>query len=256
MPQRTTCARCGSILPGSNFPVEIEPPRAGKIEKTLHLAAVIRTLNRLAAVVTTVLAVCLDWIWKNVIPLFQLQIRPVDFKILGMFWKGFLPGFAQWYSGRKPHDGFFFFGWLILLFLTFLTFGLTVSPVLLGLAIAWHLVSIVDIAFFTSVRRTDRLFLFVTMAIFAVLIFYVPTSVLWRDRFCVGSVYLDEAGPLHYRDSLLYSRSRNTIPPRVGDIVLYRSPALQYTVHGWGDVNYRFSGDMYDRVLALEGQTV
>jgi len=254
MPQRTTCVRCGSILPGSNFPVAIEPPRAGKIEKTFRLAAVIRMLNRFAGILT----LCFGWIWQMLISFFQLQIRTVDLKILGMFWKGFLPGFAQWYYGRKPHDSFFFFGWLILLCLTLLTFGLSVSSYWLGLAIAWHLISILDIARVTSVRRIDRFFLFVTMTISALFIFYIPTSVLWWNRVGIGSVYLDEAGPLRYGDSLIYLIVQNTSTPRVGTLVLYHAPTVQYAgqnAHN-AHVNYRFTGDMYDRILAVEGQTI
>ena len=253
MPQRTTCVRCGSILPGSHFPIEIEPPRAGKIEKTLHLASVIRTVNRLTGVV----AVCFGWIWQHTISLFQLQIRPVDLKILGMFWKGFLPGFAQWYNGRKPHDSVFFFGWLILWFLALLTFGLSVSSFLIGLALAWHLISIIDIAFVTSGRRADRLFLFVTMTISAIFIFYLPTSVLWWNRVGVGRVYLNEAGPLRYGDSLIYMIVREMNTPHVGDLVLYHAPTVRYSSPGQGEnANFLFTGDMYDRILAIEGQTV
>jgi hypothetical protein len=252
MPQYTTCVRCGSILPGSNFPIDIEPPRAGKIEKALRLASVIRVVNRLTGAVV----LCLAWTWRTLVALFQLQIRSVDITILGMFWKGILPGLAQWYFGRKPYDGFFFFGWLILLFLGLMTFGLTVSGYLFGLALAWHLISIIDIAYITSQRYADRCFMFITMVITAIFVLYIPTSYLWWGRIDVGTVYLTEAGPLRRGDSMIFFNSRSTRKPQLGEFVLYHSSHLAYTIPGQGDIAYQFTGDMYDRVLALEGQTV
>lgn len=250
MPQYQTCVRCGSILPGSNASFGVEPPRAGKIEKALRLASVIRTTNRFAGIVIDSLV----WTWQKSAHLFQLEIRSTDLTILGMFWKGFLPGFAQWYVGRKPYDGFFFFGWLILLFLTVLTLGLSVSNFLLGLVIAWHVTSIIDITIVTCWKYSDRFFLFCIMMIGAVFLFYIPTSALCWNHLGVQIVE-GGAGPLHHGDALLYSMSRNTIKPRVGDVVLYYAPHVQYQTSG-NNMNYRLEGNMFDRVLAVEKQTV
>jgi len=236
-------------LPGSNVPVGVEPPRAGKLEKMLHLAAVLRMTNRFGGVA----AVGLDWTWRKFLSLFRLEIRSVDAAILGMSWKGFVPGFAQWYTGRTPHDKFFFFGWLILLFLTLLTFGLHSSGLLLGLAMAWHLTSFVDMALNTSSRYADRFFQFCLMVIGAILLFYLPTSALCWNHLGIQGVAA-AVGPLRSGDSLLYTGSWRTIKPRVGDIVLYQAPRVQYS--SAPDVQHRLAGNMFDRVLALEGQTV
>jgi len=249
MPQYQTCVRCGSILPGSDSSVSVEPPRAGKLEKMLRLASVIRTTNRVAGVVT----IFLGWVWQKCISIFQLEIRSADLTILGMFWKGFVPGFAQWYIGRKPQDQFFFFGWLILLVLAFLTHGLTVANLLLGLAISWHLMSFIDVAIAVSARYSDRFFLFCLMVIGAILLFYLPTSALCWNHLGIQGVTAT-VGPLRSGDSLLYTGSWGTITPRVGSIVVYQAPNVQYPPRG--NTIYRLGGNMFDRVLALEEQTV
>ena len=253
LPQYQTCVRCGSILPGSNAPVGVEPPRAGKIEKAFRLAKVIRTLNRGAGIT----ADCLDWTWQKAVPLFRLEIRSVDLAILGMFWKGLVPGLAQWYMGRTPEDKIFFFGWLALLFLTLLTFGLPISQFLLGFVIAWHFASIIDAVIITCRERnhSDRFFCFAVMVIGAVLLFYVPTSALCWNHLLYQRVTV-AAGPLQSGDALLYTMSWNTIKPRVGNIVLYQAPRVEYPSSTNQNHVYRLQGNMFDRVLALEGQTV
>ena len=231
----------------------VEPPRAGRIEKALRLAVVIRTLNRFTGVATNTL----DWAWKKSAVLFQLEIRSVDLTILGMFWKGILPGLPQWYVGRKPEDKMFFFGWLILLFLTIVTFGLPISNFLLGLTISWHLASIIDIAIITSVKYSDRIFLVSIMAITTAFLVYVPPSLWSWNHLGVQRVSAD-AGLLRNGDSLIYTMPWETIKPQVGNLVLYQAPYVEYQFSGnQGDpVIYRLGGPMFDRVLALEGQTV
>jgi len=253
LPQYQTCVRCGSLLPGSDIPVGIEPPRAGRIEKTLRLSKGIRTLNRCAGAV----AHCLVWTWQKTSYLHQLEIRPVDLAILGMFWKGLLPGLPQWYIERKPHDQFFFFGWLILLFLSFLMVGFTISQFFLGFAIAWHLTSIADAVLVTCRERNyaDRFFCFVLMVTTTVLLFYIPTSALCWNHLGYQHVTV-VAGPIQQGDTLLYTMSWNTIKPQVGTVVLYQAPDVTYPSATQANTNYRLAGIMFDRVLALEGQTV
>jgi hypothetical protein len=251
MPQYTACVRCGSILPGSNFPIDIEPPRAGRIEKQLRLAIIIYALNRIAALVTF----CFGWIWDWLLALFQVKNRSANLTILGLFWKGILPGLPQWYYGRTPHDWHFFFGWLVLMLFTFLTLGLTASGFLLGAAIMCHLASIIDISILLCVERRDRLILFAIMTISAALIFYVPTSAVWRILLGVQWVNTN-VGPLQVDDSLLYTRLRITNQPQVGKLVLYRTPHVMYSSTGGEEPNHFLTGDMFDLVLAVEGQRI
>ena len=251
MPQYTSCVRCGSVLPGSDIPVEIEPPRAGRIEKTLRLAVVIYLLNRIAAAV----AFCFGWIWEYLLALFQVKNRSADLTLLGMFWKGILPGLPQWYYGRKPHDWHFFFGWLVLLLCFILTLGLTASSFLLGAAIMCHLASIIDITILICARRFDRLFLAAVMMLGALFLFYVPTgTVCWNH---LGVQWMSgSAGPLQEGDALLYTGSWRTIKPKVGSFVLYNAPDVTYARTRRENINYQLAGPMFDRVLALEGQKV
>ena len=251
MPQYQTCVRCGSILPGSNAPIGIEPPRAGKIEKSLRLASVIRTINRCTGAVFG----GVSWAWQKILPRLQLQIRSADLTVLGMFWKGALPGLPQWYFNRKPHDKIFFFGWLLLIFLSFLTFGLPVSAIMLGLAISLHLSSIIDIAIVIRQPNSDRFFLFCLSLIGAILLFYLPTSMMFRLNHLNAQTVTVTAGPLQVGDGLLYTRPwRGTITPKVGDVVLYRVPEAR-TREGADVVIFR-GANLFDRVLALGGQTV
>ena len=252
MPQNQTCVRCGAILSGSDVPVGVDPPRAGKFEKVLKLAAVIRTTHRLTGVASD----HLNRAWQKSASLFQFQVRSNELTIFGMFWKGILPGLPQWYAGRTPEDKIFFFGWLILGFLTLLTFGLPISNVLLGLTIAWHLASIIDIAIITCYEHAERFLLFFVMAISTFFILYVPVTALSWNYFGIQVVSAD-VGPLRNGDALLYTILRNTITPQVGNVVLYQAPYVEYQFRGQGEpVVYRLGGPMFDRVLALEGQTI
>jgi hypothetical protein len=247
LPQYKTCVRCGSILSGNsdNAPMKIEPPRAGRLEKILRLSSVFRLLNRLSVNCVTIGR-------RGVL---QLQTRSADMRVAPMFLTGMIPGLPQWYWGRKPHEKIFFFGWLLFLLLAFLTFGRPVSFILFGLAIAMHLSSIVDIAVSCCQYRSDRLFLFSIMMIGAVTFFYVPTSsVCWRYFGAQGVTA--NFGSLRNGDMLLYTMSWTTVKPKTGDFVLYIAPDVNYPSPGPGHVVNRLSGNMFDRVLALEGQTV
>jgi len=248
MPQYQSCVRCGSILPGSETSVGFEPPRAGRIEKFLRLASMIRTINRCGGALTA----GIGGTGQRVASLLQLRARDANLAIFAVSWRGILPGFAQWYIGRKPHDRIFFFGWLISLFLAFLTLGRPIFGVFLGLAVTWHLCSIVDIVIITCRTYVDRIFLFSIMVIGAVLFFYIPTSIVW-NHFGVQTLNAD-AGPLRSGDALLFTRSWNTIRPQVGEVVLYTAPQLRY--QGTGHAVNQLGGNMFDRVLAVEGQTV
>ena len=251
MPQYTTCVRCGSLLPGSDTPVKIAPPRAGRLEKALRLASVIRILNLLGGRIGD----AIDYIRQKILGVFQIRVCSADLEVLPMFWKGIVPGLAQWYIGRKPHEMIFFFGWLFLLLLTFLTFGLPISAVLLGLAISFHLSSILDIVIITCRGLSDRIFLFTIMVVGAILLFYIPTSTLCWNH--LGAQGLNgDAGPLRNGDALLYTMSRSTIKPKIGDLVLYMAPIVSYPSPGLGHLQNQLQGNMFDRVLALEGQTI
>ncbi len=249
MPQHKTCVRCGSLLPGSGVSVGYEPPRAGKWEKRFHVASLIWLLNRFFGRIGDLTGFMYGRFLE------RFRFRSADLSTGSMFWRAMIPGLAQWYIGRVRHALAFFVGWVVFLLLTFLTFGLTISAVFLGLAVSCHLSSIIDMAVVTCRERSDRIALFFVMVMGALLLFYIPTSTLCWSHLGAQGVNAD-AGPLRNGDTLLYTVSWRTARPRVGDVVLYYAPQVEYPSPGPGHVVNRLYGNMFDRVLAVDGQTV
>lgn len=248
MPQYTTCVRCGSILPGAEVVGGVQPPRAGQWEKRLRFSRWIRFFNRVG-----------NWFAKTarVNELTLFRTRSVRENLFALFWRAAVPGLPQLYRGMHRHALIFFFGWLTLLLISLITYGLLISTFLLGLVISFHLSSIISAVIVTTRERPDRIVLAFVMLLGAGLLFYTPaTLLLWR----YSGLYRITAttAPFQNGDALIFAYTRDDFQPQAGQAVLYTAPDVTYQTGGYGNApqaNHLF-GPMFDRVLAVAGQTV
>lgn len=255
MPQYKQCVRCGSILSGAGAETSIpfDPPRAGRVEKSLRLAVLIRLSNRIGGRITD----GFNTFSQQSSSMLQATTSRISFDVslMGMFWKGILPGLPQWYVGRTRPAAAFFGIWLLMMIGGLLTFGLGISPLFIMLALSVHLSSIIDVALRTSFERSDRIALVSIMVLTTALLIYTPT---WNvfTYFASSQRVMVAIGPLQESDSLVYSYlgTGHQTQPQLGELVLYNIPNIDYSVTQ-GQM-YRLRGNMFDRVLALEKQRV
>ena len=248
MPQFTTCVRCGSILPGAETDIGVQPPRAGKWEKRLRISRLMRSFNRAG-----------EWVVRltRIDAWTLFHERSTQDNLLALAWRAAIPGWPQRYLGMRLHARVFFFGWLLLLLLTLITYGLLISNILIGLVVSFHLSSIVGAVIFVTRNRSDRIALGFVMLLGAGLLFYTPSTLLLWRYFGLQRVTA-AAGPIQNGDALMFIYTRDSFQPQAGQVILFIAPDVTYQAggNGYGQVNNRLFGRMFDRVLAVGGQTV
>ncbi|MGL4942402.1 MAG: hypothetical protein ACRC46_04340 [Thermoguttaceae bacterium] len=245
MPQMTRCARCGAALT-SDDATSVVPPRAGSWEKRLRTATLIRFVNnQFESLGRFGRLLRLDEVAT-------ITLRNCNVQTASLFWQAAIPGLSQLYLGRYQHARIFFFGFLAALFVTLVTLGTSISNIALGLVVSFFLMSIIDTVWTVCRHRSDQIAILSVMVIGAILLFYLPTSVIIWNRIGVQTV-VGNIGPLRSGDSLLFRRSLVMFTPQVGELVLYNAPDYQYTTTG--AVN-RFGGATFERVIAVAGQEV
>ena len=231
------CVRCGSILSGTDASVDVYPPRAGRFEKSLQLAGILRlSLTVFHAIYAFSRKLRLETgdRMQNVRRIEPLAIRAV------------IPGWPQRHMGLPVHARGFFFVWLVCLVLSFLLFGTFPGQIALGVMIGAHLSSILNVVISVYSERRDRIKLAVVMLVLATLI-YIPGTIAWRHWIVLQQVAIS-AGPLQTGDVMIILR-REGMKPNVGNIIVFTQQERRFQ-------NYVLRGDTIDRVLAVEGQHV
>ncbi|MCL2349134.1 MAG: hypothetical protein FWC50_12845, partial [Planctomycetaceae bacterium] len=170
MPQMKKCVRCGSILSGTDVPAGVHPPRAGRLEKSLQLAGILRL---------HLIAVHAFYAFFR-----QLRLETGDRmqnvrKIEPIAVRAVIPGWPQCLMGLPVHARGFFFVWFVCLILSFLLFGTLPGQIALGVMIGSHLSSILNVVFSVYSERSNRVKLAVVMLLLATLI-YIPGTIAWR----------------------------------------------------------------------------
>jgi hypothetical protein len=144
------------------------------------------------------------------------------------------------------------------LYLAALLWGLVIlgtptSATLLGLALAIHISSVMDVVFTGCRDWYERLVY--TMAFCAAIgaVTYFP-AILLATRIAIPQRIVRDAPPLQAGDVFLYNPSAyGEAGPELGDVVLYDIAPLQIAI---GGTQYFFRGERIDRVVALAGQTL
>ena len=244
MPGVQNCGRCGASLQLASLPIDVHPPRAGSAAKrwrrwfpaTLYW-------HRFRAAVAGGLAArrALGW--------------PSDLPAPGLLLRMIVPGWAQRYAGRTTRGRWISWCYLGLLLSGLLFLGTGWGSLLLGLALALHAASIMDIVA-TSVPdlRQRLIYSGVAVLLLAVVVYYPAGWLL--GRVAAPQIFNLASPPFEAGDVVLVNpsayRSRD---PQPGDVVQYGRAPQDIPMAGFGGHGaiYRLQGDRIDRILARGG---
>lgn len=246
MPGVAVCGRCGARLELAGAAIDVHPPRAGRGAKRLRrwlpwygLAA--RFRDGVEAVV-------------------RVTLRQFDLPhfLPGLFARMVVPGWPQMSTGQTARGRMLLGSYLGLLAVGILFIGTAWGSVALGLALAVHASSVIDLVWSaTADRRTRITYAAVCMAMLG-LVEYLPVA--WAvTRFAAPRQMVRDATPFAAGDAILYNPSAyRWSDPAPGDVVLFRVLPQQVQVRTGRGENavYRVDGEFIDRVLAGPGQTV
>jgi hypothetical protein len=240
MPGVTVCGRCGARLDLGAGDLDVHPPRASSRAKR----------------------------WRNWIPWQRFNFRaqealartaplfrqPVfERSVAGMTLRMVVPGWPQIYSGHALRGRIFLGSYLVTLLPGLFSLGTQTSTLLLGLALAVHTSSIIDIVFAGCREWQERVFYSAIFCAAVGLIAYYPTVWLVTRVVVPQRIVLDMA-PFQTGDVFLYNPSAyGDEGPDLGAVVVYEIPTAM--VSGVG-ANYEIRGLRIDRVMAKPGQTL
>ncbi|HUY32844.1 MAG TPA: S26 family signal peptidase [Pirellulales bacterium] len=249
MPGVQACGRCGASLRLAALVIDVHPPRAGAWAKR----------------------------WRRWLPFggfnlpfgrFELR-RGFNFSARGILGHGpgegpawavlrrmVLPGWSQIYQGNAARGRWFLGSYLACLLLGLGTAGSFVGSVFLGLAVAAHASSTIDVAVSGLSSRQGRQFYSLMGCLMLALMIYVPAGWL-ATQVASPRQLLAAAAPFHRGDVVLvnfevYGRRE----PHPGEVVLYdvrRATVASPTA--WRTAT-QIAGERIDRILAGSGQKV
>lgn len=240
MPEIHACGRCGASLRLATATIDVHPPRAGKRAAWWRS----RLLRRAGYGLRDAL--------QGGVP----RISPsdiVDVPETPVLLRLAVPGWAQFYFGRRLLGWVLLGGFIAFLMLGVVFIGTQFGSLMLGLAIACHTSSIVDVVNHAagSVRRRTAVFL--ACAGVVALVVYLPATWL-ISRLAVPQVIMQTLPPFDAGDVVLYAPGLRGWPAiGSGDVVLYSPPGVRVALGDHRQLVVR--GDRIDRVLATSGQT-
>ena len=225
MPGMQKCVRCGGVLGAALVDINVNPPRAGQ-RWTRHLDGFSRVWNRLTG--------------KT---LQQVSVIRADIDVpvplITLIW----PGWPQFAANRRLLGYVFCSVFVLSLIPALLTWGSGLSTLLLGLALACHFSSVMDIVLHTEEGRQNVGQMFGLLAV-VVGVIYLPAY--WFGQTIAQPVVIQRSLGAHLPAGdvlLINSRSLRTTPAQPGDIVLYDQD-------GSAIPGYVIRGDWIERVLA------
>ncbi|HEY8749704.1 MAG TPA: S26 family signal peptidase [Tepidisphaeraceae bacterium] len=228
--------------------MDVHPPRAGRMSMRLRrVRPVARTYYEARDAMGQAGARSV-WLFGQIAP--SVPPLPVTIRLI-------LPGWSQFYVGRRVLGHLFLWSFLVLLLLGLLFFGRVWGSVLLGLAFSVHSSAALDIVAHDlapgEVRRRMIRGLLVTAAL--ALVLYLPAGRLLTAVADPQVIDMPVYPFLQEHDVLLVN---HWTTPHVGQIVLYDLPEFTEADPGVGHhrtiVNYR--GARIDRILAGPGDVV
>ena len=240
MPGLDHCGRCGASLRIATAVIDVHPPR--------HEIADSRPLNCSGT--------------HSVGPL-QPQSARIRFTALDcppalVIARLIIPGWPQLYLGQKIRGWFFLMSYFGFLIAGVLLLGTGFGSILLGLAVAVHASSVIDLVFVaTGTEQARILYCFCYGGMVAIVV-YLPTIFLF-SRFAVPVPIMQATGFLEPGDIVIYNPSAyRWSRPQPGDVVIYdmaytRIPASQQQGHR--NVVYQLGGRQIDRVWPAQGST-
>ena len=243
MPGSGRCARCGGMLALAAAAIDVHPPRATRISRSMP-----RVWGRF-------------WTLRRTLELYRAQmVRPfeqiferfdgTDFT-LGTMLRCLVPGWAHRYRGNAYRGRMFFLTYIALLLMGLLFFGTTLGSILVGLAFATHVASASDALVGHYARVGDRLaFTFVCAAALGLSI-YIPFGYA-ASWYAVPIGITRPMETFAAGDVLWYNPSATVAP---GDLALYSVP--ETTLLGENNhTRFILQNQWISRVVAQAGQRV
>ena len=246
MPGVEVCGRCAAALNLTSMAVDVHPPRAGRRAKRRRKwFAALRKLATLPELLLTPL---------------ENQFGPMDVQrpAMSIVPRMVVPGWPQMHCGRTSRGRIFLIGYLATLLPGLVLVGSSAGSVLLGLALALHASSVLDVVFagapMWSSRATQSLLYLLLLAG----VVYVPAG--WAiTRVATPRMITHSTPPFLAGDVFLFNRAAYYWgEPCAGDVVYYRIPEERVTgrtLRGNAAV-YQIGGERIDRVLAGPGRSV
>lgn len=243
MPGLTRCGRCGGALHSGAVQVDVNPPRASARRKRLRKQ--FSAIPKLREQAETLSA----QVGKTLIPEWVMPDVPES----SILWRLIVPGWGQSYLGHRLRGRIIFWSYLACFLSGLLMIGTGWGTLLLGLAVAGHAVSVLDVVLRESDSRFERLGKG-AMTIAALLGgIYVP--LWWASLFVASPLVIPRAAyPFERGDVLL---TNNLFRSQVGDAVVYNIPYIRFGGQVDGrNANVVLEGWRIDRILAGPGQTL
>jgi hypothetical protein len=239
MPGSANCARCGAILSLANVAIDVHPPRATSLGKSLAGLWRVRWVG----------IRFWEQIWSRV-PRWAEGTRFPELE-LGLVLRGIVPGWINLHLGRNA------FGWgVIIAYTIFMVSGLMMlvtqfGAMLVGIAFAVHLNSVVVALMPRFETFGDRLRFTGISALALALLVFVPAGAL-LSRIATPVSINRSLPPLLEGDVVWYHRTSTV---KAGQLILYDDPGsrLWYTAGYHGAFAFA-AGMRISRVVATEGQ--
>lgn len=240
MPGLKACGRCGALLQLGALAISVHPPRASAWVKWWRR----RSVRARLAVQNAARAVGAVLVDRDV---YDGPIGPVMRRTI-------VPGWPQFYQGRRLRGSCFLGIYASLAASALATLGTEIGSVCLGLAIATHASSALDVVLPATRESEGRLVRILAMLGLVGLIAYgIPFYAI--SGFAVPRRIAIATGPLDAGDVVLLSPGIYRLrSPQPGDTVLYELPALQVPARRQTHATFEFRGQRIDRILAGPGE--
>jgi hypothetical protein len=242
LPGLDLCGRCGASLRIATAVIDVHPPRAS--QRRFRRLGFDSWLRRKSQAVSTMLDSAL---WTSTID------RPPSLVVARMI----VPGWPQVYLGQTARGRLFLWTYGVFMALALVLLGTNWGSLLLGLALAVHAASVIDIVFTGMSRGRSAFYFCLIYGGFVALLVYWPAIFLF-SRLAVPLEVMVATGSLEPGDIVLCNPSAyRWSSPQPGDIVLYDMNSVRlrsYQTQGHRNVIYGVEGRQMDRILAGPGQ--
>jgi signal peptidase I len=244
MPGLDHCGRCGASLQIATAVIDVHPPRA-RDRRYLRLPFEL-LWSRISRAASAAISAGFD-------------SPRVDCPPALVIARLIIPGWPQLYLGQKIRGWFFLTSYFGLLIAGLLFLGTGFGSIFLGLAVAVHASSVIDLVFVaTGTEQARILYCFCYGGLVAIVVYW-PTIFLF-SRIAVPVPILQATGFLQPGDIVIYNPSAyRWSRPHLGDVVIYNMASTQIPasqLQGHRNVVYQLGGRQIDRILAGPGQHV